>query len=78
MPPPAPVAAAPGRGVGIRAAGEPARMMRRPVAVPADYSKLDVPAYERLKAAAGDGLRHEAEPAEEILDIPAFLRRQAD
>ncbi len=70
--------AAPGRGVGVRAAGEPARMMRRPVAVPADYSKLDVPAYERLKAAAGDGLRHEAEPAEEILDIPAFLRRQAD
>ncbi|MBU6378101.1 MAG: cell division protein FtsZ [Gammaproteobacteria bacterium] len=70
--------AAPGRGAGVRAAGEPARMMRRPVAVPADYSKLDVPAYERLKAAAGDGLRHEAEPAEEILDIPAFLRRQAD
>jgi hypothetical protein len=46
--------------------------------VPTDYSKLDVPAYERFKAAAGDGLRHEPEGAEEILDIPAFLRRQAD
>ena len=29
-------------------------------------------------AAAGDGLRHEPEPVEDILDIPAFLRRQAD
>jgi cell division protein FtsZ len=51
---------------------------RRPVSVPSDYSKLDEPAVVRLKAAAGDGLRHEPEPVEDILDIPAFLRRQAD
>jgi 3-deoxy-D-manno-octulosonic acid (KDO) 8-phosphate synthase len=31
-----------------------------------------------MKAAAGDGLRHSSQPVEDILDIPAFLRRQAD
>jgi cell division protein FtsZ len=53
---------------------------RRPVAVAtSDYSKLDEPAINRLAAAAGDGLRHDDPSAdEEILDIPAFLRRQAD
>ena len=61
-----------------RAAFDAPRVGRRPVVVSSDYSKLDVPAYERLKAAAGDGLRHEPEAAEDILDIPAFLRRQAD
>ena len=61
-----------------RAAFDAPRGPRRPVAVTSDYSKLEVPAYERLKAAAGDGLRHEPEAAEDILDIPAFLRRQAD
>jgi cell division protein FtsZ len=60
------------------AAVDAPRGPRRPVVVPSDYSKLDVPAYERFKAAAGDGLRHEPEPVEDILDIPAFLRRQAD
>jgi cell division protein FtsZ len=60
------------------AAVDAPRGARRPVVVPSDYSKLDVPAYERFKAAAGDGLRHEPEPVEDILDIPAFLRRQAD
>jgi len=33
---------------------------------------------ERLKAAAGDGLTRGGELPEDILDIPAFLRRQAD
>jgi len=64
--------------VGRGAAVDAPRGARRPVVVPSDYSKLDVPAYERFKAAAGDGLRHEPEPVEDILDIPAFLRRQAD
>ena len=73
------VAAAPAaRASAARSALEGLRAGRRPVVVPTDYSKLDVPAYERFKAAAGDGLRHEPEGAEEILDIPAFLRRQAD
>ncbi|MFM8585359.1 MAG: cell division protein FtsZ [Gammaproteobacteria bacterium] len=66
------------RAAPARAAFDAPRVSRRPVAVSSDYSKLDVPAYERLKAAAGDGLRHEPEAADDILDIPAFLRRQAD
>ena len=72
------VASVGGRMAGARGGVESTRTVRRPMAVHSDYSKLDVPAYERLKAAAGDGLRHDPEPAEEILDIPAFLRRQAD
>jgi len=67
-----------GARVARGAAADAPRGPRRPVVVPSDYSKLDVPAYERFKAAAGDGLRHEPEPVEDILDIPAFLRRQAD
>ena len=42
-----------------------------------DYSRFEEPAINRLAAAAGDGLRHD-DSAEEILDIPTFLRRQAD
>jgi len=44
-----------------------------------DYTALDRPTVQRQRA-VGDGLRAEAAstPSEEILDIPAFLRRQAD
>jgi cell division protein FtsZ len=52
------------------------RVVRRNPAAPADYSHFDKPAVQR-KAAVGDGLRHDVD-AEDILDIPAFLRRQAD
>jgi len=72
---------APGARPARVAGSEVPRPIRRPVAVPTDYSRLDVPAYERMKAAAGDGLRYDAdspEAVEEILDIPAFLRRQAE
>ena len=41
-----------------------------------DYSALDKPTIVRQRA-VGDGLRTEPD-AEEMLDIPAFLRRQAD
>ncbi len=41
-----------------------------------DYASLDRPTIQR-KVAVGDGLRHDAE-ADDVLDIPAFLRRQAD
>ncbi|MGA8705910.1 MAG: cell division protein FtsZ [Steroidobacteraceae bacterium] len=41
-----------------------------------DYSALDKPTIVRQRA-VGDDLRAEAD-AEELLDIPAFLRRQAD
>jgi hypothetical protein len=43
-----------------------------------DYSHLDRPAVQRQpQRAVGDGLRANY-GAEEVLDIPAFLRRQAD
>jgi cell division protein FtsZ len=41
-----------------------------------DYAALDKPTVQRQRA-VGDGLRPEAE-SEDLLDIPAFLRRQAD
>jgi hypothetical protein len=48
---------------------------RRPLTA-ADYAALDKPAVQRQRA-VGDGLRGEME-SEDVLDIPAFLRRQAD
>jgi hypothetical protein len=42
-----------------------------------DYASLDRPTIVRNRA-VGDGLSPAALPAEELLDIPAFLRRQAD
>jgi len=41
-----------------------------------DYAALDKPTVQRQRA-VGDGLRQEADSAD-LLDIPAFLRRQAD
>jgi cell division protein FtsZ len=53
------------------------RMVRRPAPPnPTDYAMLDTPTVKRHRA-VGDAVRGEAE-AEELLDIPAFLRRQAD
>jgi cell division protein FtsZ len=48
---------------------------RRPLTA-ADYAALDKPAVQRQRA-VGDGLHASAE-SEDVLDIPAFLRRQAD
>ena len=44
-----------------------------------DYSRFDAPAANRHRQqrAVGDGLRADL-PDEDVLDIPAFLRRQAD
>ena len=64
---------------GLQAPGnaEPSmRVVRRAPLSPSDYSHFEKPAVQR-KVAVGDGLRPEAE-SEDILDIPAFLRRQAD
>jgi len=44
---------------------------------PTDYAMLDRPTVHRQARAVGDGLRTEME-SEDLLDIPAFLRRQAD
>jgi cell division protein FtsZ len=60
---------------GSRGEGAGSRAPRTPRA-PVDYSNLDRPTIVRQRA-VGDGIRAEPEP-EELLDIPAFLRRQAD
>jgi cell division protein FtsZ len=63
----------------VAARAEPAmRMVRRPgpASSAPDYSQLERPAIQR-KSAVGDGLRPDVE-GDEVLDIPAFLRRQAD
>ena len=53
------------------------RVVRRTAALSSsDYAALDKPTVQRQRA-VGDGLKAEPDP-EELLDIPAFLRRQAD
>jgi cell division protein FtsZ len=52
------------------------RSTPRPAPSIADYAAMDRPAVQR-KVAVGDGLRHDVD-SEDLLDIPAFLRRQAD
>jgi cell division protein FtsZ len=54
----------------------PMRVVKRAPLSSSDYAALDKPTVQRQRA-VGDGLRPEADP-EELLDIPAFLRRQAD
>ena len=54
----------------------PMRVVPRRALTAADYAALDKPAVQRQRA-VGDGLHASAE-AEDVLDIPAFLRRQAD
>jgi cell division protein FtsZ len=54
----------------------PMRVVRRQPLSNSDYAVLDKPTVQRQRA-VGDGLRPEPE-AEDLLDIPAFLRRQAD
>jgi cell division protein FtsZ len=55
----------------------PMRVVRRAAPLSnSDYAALDKPTVQRQRA-VGDGLRPEAD-AEDVLDIPAFLRRQAD
>ncbi len=66
-------------GLGQQAANaeSPMRIIRRPAAqAEPNYHTLDKPTVQR-KRAVGDGLEG-AGLQEELLDIPAFLRRQAD
>ncbi len=58
------------------AAEPPMRVVARRPLTAADYAALDKPAVQRQRA-VGDGLRPDVE-SEDVLDIPAFLRRQAD
>src|SRR6202042_315393 len=52
----------------------PMRVVRRGPLSNNDYAALDKPTVQRQRA-VGDGLRPESEP-DDLLDIPAFLRRQ--
>ena len=54
----------------------PMRVVRRTPMSTSDYAALDKPTVQRQRA-VGDGLRTDVDP-EDLLDIPAFLRRQAD
>jgi cell division protein FtsZ len=69
-----------GLGQGAANAEAPMRIVRRPAVSqqPSEpnYNSLDKPTVQR-KRAVGDGLDHGG-LQEELLDIPAFLRRQAD
>ncbi|MEO8308833.1 MAG: cell division protein FtsZ [Pseudomonadota bacterium] len=58
---------------------EAMRVVKRPTASAGnDYAQLDRPAVQRYARAVGDGVGASAQVDEELLDIPAFLRRQAD
>jgi cell division protein FtsZ len=57
------------------------RVVRQGPLTPAEVKGLERPTAMRQRAAVGDGLRHEPPPvmlSEEEIDIPTFLRRQAD
>jgi cell division protein FtsZ len=54
----------------------PMRVVHRGSPSSSDYAKLDRPTVQRQRA-VGDGLRADIAP-DDLLDIPAFLRRQAD
>jgi len=58
-------------------ADAPMRVVRSQPLNARDYANLDKPTVQRQRA-VGDGLRPEVAEPEDILDIPAFLRRQAD
>jgi cell division protein FtsZ len=74
----APVVAAPQPVAGQRRHADVKLVAARARQAPPDYSHLDRPAIQRnqTQRAVGDGLR--APTSEDVLDIPAFLRRQAD
>ena len=66
-----------GLGQSASNADLPMRIVRRPATqAEPNYHGLDKPTVQRQRA-VGDGLG-EAALQEELLDIPAFLRRQAD
>jgi cell division protein FtsZ len=66
-----------GLGQNASQSASPMRVVRRPAqAAEPNYQQLDKPTVQR-KRAVGDGLE-EGALQEELLDIPAFLRRQAD
>jgi cell division protein FtsZ len=65
-----------GRAVAVQKQPE-VRVVRRGPTTPPDWESLDQPAVRR-KRAVGEDFSPEPAAQEELLDIPAFLRRQAD
>jgi cell division protein FtsZ len=76
MRPPQPHRETATRDTGSHRADLPMRVVRRAPLSSNDYAALDKPTVQRQRA-VGDGLRPEPE-SDDLLDIPAFLRRQAD
>jgi len=66
-----------GLGRVTSAVEQPVRVVRRTSAREPNYSDLEKPAVQR-KRAVGDGVVDSPDSMEALLDIPAFLRRQAD
>jgi len=66
-----------GLGQAVAVGEHPVRVVRRSSKREPDYSDLDKPTVQR-KRAVGDDVTAAADNMESLLDIPAFLRRQAD
>jgi cell division protein FtsZ len=66
-----------GLGQAVGLTEKPMKVVRRAKAREVNYSDLEKPAVQR-KRAVGDGVVGSNESLEDLLDIPAFLRRQAD
>lgn len=66
-----------GLGQPIAQTERPVKVVRRSVAGEPNYADLDRPTVQR-KRAVGDGVTDLADDIDELLDVPAFLRRQAD
>ncbi len=56
---------------------QPVRMVRRSASAEPNYKVLEQPTFQR-KRAVGESFAPPEEASEDLLDIPAFLRRQAD
>ena len=66
-----------GLGHGLAAAEAPVKVVPKSKTGEPNYAELEKPAIQRMKA-VGDGMTAASNEFEEMLDIPAFLRRQAD
>ena len=66
-----------GLGQGLGAVESPVKVVKRNSSGEPNYTELDKPAIQRKKA-VGDGITAATDDLEDMLDIPAFLRRQAD
>ena len=66
-----------GLGQPMAQAERPVKVVRRTPAGEPNYAALDRPTVHR-KRAVGDGVTELGEDFEGLLDVPAFLRRQAD